>query len=260
MTANIRLDQYLSKARDRRWHADTERRYLICSSPRCGSTLFGQMLFDTGAVGDPLEYLNPAYVAAFFRRFPTHSNNVEDILATLQRLRSGPSGLFGVQIHFSHFNGIFPKEEIKIQFLRTFEHFIFIRRRNKLAQAASLYRADNSGVWSSLEEDIRVANGLQVPETDNAISATGLTRALASVVSQDEGWESLLTSLGIPFLTVFYEDLIADWNVQCAKAIAWLGEQVAAEDVPPPGLRRQGVDDDASLLSILDYLGCRISV
>ena len=161
MSKSTRLDQYLSPARDSQGGVRPRLRYLRCSSPRCGSTLFGQMLFDSGVMGDPLEYLNPSYAAAFFRRFPGHSNSVDAILSTLEGLRTAPSGLFGMQLHFSHFQTLYPDDAAKRQFLARFDRLVFMRRRNKFAQAASLYRATHTGLWSSLEEDIRQAAGIR---------------------------------------------------------------------------------------------------
>lgn len=255
MTSNARLDGYLSQIRDLPF-TETERRYLICSSPRCGSTLFGQMLFDTNVMGDPLEYLNPAYAAAFFRRFPGHSNSVADVLRRLEVLRTGASGNFGLQLHFSHFHALFPDDKSKAGFLDRFDKLVFMRRRDKLAQAASLCRATRSGLWSSLEEDMRREAGTPSQDGNDELIPTEFTNTLAAIVAQDLGWENLLAGTKRAIMTVFYEDLIADWPGQCARVISWLGGDVSEEDVPTQALRKQAAASDLSLLKVAEYLGC----
>ena len=83
MPGTARLDYYLSHARDFSESYRVNQRYLICTSPRCGSTLFGQMLYDTRKMGDPLEYLNPNYLAAYFRRFGGEGDSICNIESEL---------------------------------------------------------------------------------------------------------------------------------------------------------------------------------
>lgn len=267
MHDNSRLDYYLSAERD---FPPTQRpgiRYLICTSPRCGSTVFGQMLFDTGCMGDPLEYLNPSYLGAYFRRFGGNNDTIDNVMARLQSLRTSPNGNFGLQLHHAHFRSLFAEQELTagIRFLNSFDRVLFLRRRDRLRQATSLFRARKTGLWSSLEADFRRADdhsgsaSNQTLHQDNwnsvAFDPGGLSQALQRVISQDAGWHDLLQQQAIEHHEIYYEDLVADWQPQCSKALSFLGVKIAEHEVPEPKMQKQSAGRDLLREQFLKHIG-----
>lgn len=254
-----RLDYYLSAERDFPQAEIMGLRYLICSSPRCGSTLFGQMLRDTEMMGDPLEYLNPEYIDAYFRRFGGTQDCIENILSRLEKIRTSPNRNFGLQLHFRHFAQIFKNSDAPaaIAFLKGFDRVLFIRRRDRIGQAVSLYRARTTGIWSSVEADFRQPhNGYAMASaTPVAFDPLRLTEALVGIVAQDIGWQNLLQRKQIDHLEICYEDIIENWPTQCSNVLSYLGLDVDEAGVPKKNLRKQSDQDDSLRAQLLKYLG-----
>lgn len=199
-----KYDQYLSKQRDFEDSTHkTRTRYIICSSPRTGSTLLGQMLKDSNCAGDPLEYFNPQYLQALRRRFNT--SRFDEIIQLLERHRTSSNGVFGIQIHWSHFSKIFLRNPNRQDlFFENFDKIIFIRRRDKIAQAVSLYRAYTTKLWSSLDED-RIKTNYHKDIED--FDPEALSKFLHYVIHQDEAWLKYLSGKTQPCKTVFTRTL-----------------------------------------------------
>jgi LPS sulfotransferase NodH len=110
------------------------KRYLICSTPRSGSTLLADLLDKTSFAGRPLEYFNNVYVEDYARTSNTPQLARQKYWSDLQRMRTTENGVFGVKAHLTQVQQWLGTNEISTigKFLSGFEHLIFIRRRDKL--------------------------------------------------------------------------------------------------------------------------------
>ena len=236
---DVKQDWYLSPARDfPNGPHPVRRRYLLCSSPRVGSTLVGQMLRDTGQAGDPLEYLNPRKFRALLRRNPA-IDSFDAALDFLERYRTSDNGLFGLQLHWRHFNEFFGGDRTLMDaFFQRFDTFAFLRRRDHVAQGISLYRAARTLLWSSIDEDIRQARSHDYDRFDPA----AITDYVGRVTAQDRGWSDYLEAGGRPYLTMYYEDVVANWDAEGRRLLRYLVDRDVP--VPPMALRRQRPESD----------------
>jgi len=82
--------------------------YILCSTPRCGSTLLCDLLAQSGDLGVPHEYLNiSSHGLVLMSRLGidlTDPNLALTYLNTLKRARTTPNGIFGLQAHHHHLN------------------------------------------------------------------------------------------------------------------------------------------------------------
>ncbi len=253
-----RLDYYLSPQRDFPKVECANFRYLICSSPRCGSTLLGQMMYDTKIMGDPLEYFNPSYLNAYFRRFGGNEESVEGIVSKLETIRTSPNGKFGIQIHFRHFVDLFKSAEspAAVDFLNSFDRIIFMRRHDRMAQAISLYRARTTGIWSSLENDFRAKKGCSTKNLpDTPFDPVRISECLYWISAQDSGWMNLFNKIDIPFFEIYYEDFMEKWEESCCDVISYLGNIVKKENIPEKMLKKQSNGIDSLHDKFFNYIG-----
>lgn len=249
MDTRNKYDRYLSKERDFEDSPNRpQTRYIICSSPRTGSTLLGQMLKDSNCAGDPLEYFNPQYLQALRRRFNT--SRFDEIVQLLERHRTSNNGVFGIQMHWSHFSKIFQHNPTAENlFFEKFDKVIFIRRKDKIAQAISLYRASTTKLWSSLDEE--KSNATYCTE-DEAFDPEALSRFLHYVIHQDEAWRKYLSGKDKPCLTVFYEDLAQNWEHTSRDVLNFI--TAYAKEIPPMGIQRQRPENDPLKEKFSNYL------
>lgn len=250
------MDDVMGPHRDLACAASVARnRYLICSTPRSGSTALCNILMQSGIAGSPFEYLNPRQMAGWLRRTggpPTLEVNA--YLNDIESRRTSPNGVFGMKVHYDHLLRIWGQDvQAQMAFLNHFDHLFFLRRRDKLAQAVSLYRAQVTQVWSS--EDRRY-----LPPDDPrltrkvAFSPGGIGKALASLAAAEEAWLKLLDSTGRKVAVVDYESFVADMAGLVERVLRHIGLESANPHAMPVQVR-QGSDADPLLRRFRQYIG-----
>src|SRR5258707_11620961 len=71
--------------------------YLVCSTPRSGSTLLCDALAKTGLAGNPGEFFDPKYTEIFSRKYSILRR--EEYLKSIMEHCTSPNGVFGAKIH-----------------------------------------------------------------------------------------------------------------------------------------------------------------
>ncbi|MCC7271872.1 MAG: hypothetical protein IT561_04335 [Alphaproteobacteria bacterium] len=197
------------------------RLYVICASPRSGSTLLAALLRATGRMGVPAEYFNPlhlqpALAARFGVALPDGRVRGGAYLAALQRHRTSAEGVFGAKIFFSQFqdwgrNASFRRLLAEATLVR-------LRRRDTLGQAISLALAQATGAWNAAA-GAAAQSQARAPAYDSA----ALRRALGIVLAEEAGWDAVFAANGRTPIAIAYEDLVADPDAACRPLFAALG-------------------------------------
>lgn len=230
---------------------------VVASTPRSGSTLLCSALERTGLVGVPREYLLPRFLESGHRVLGVPHPTAREAWRRLRRRlrlerewwgyweidpatmaayiqglvarRSYANGIFSLKIHWQHFEqarrmGFCPSQ------LPQPITWIYIERRDRIAQAVSLEKARRSGAFVANEERAHRVDHL--PYDDGRILS-----AYALLLQGANGWERYFKSAGITPVPVIYEDLAADYESTIARVLEALG--FANVPVPPPLLQRQ---------------------
>ena len=215
---------------DRPMLAVPPRTYIIASVPRSGSTLFARLLWETGQVGSPKEYLNPMQLRDWQVRLGSWGS--KRLHARLRgrwmgavvgrgwsltgldrhleavRLRRSSGGWFGLKLHHHHFLRYGGTEGIER--LLPNARWLRIQREDRLGQALSWHRALDSGRWAAWQEDRRPARYSRARVADR----------LAAIDAAERGWDDALR--GVPVCNVTYEQLVATPETTVRRALAWL--------------------------------------
>jgi LPS sulfotransferase NodH len=113
--------------------------------------------------------------------------------------------------------------------------YVWLRRRNKLAQAISYLRASRTGLWRSTDKGNRdVAN-----ETALEFDFDTIARYLQGVNEFDAQWQSFFRRHRLKVLMIVYENFISSYEVTIANALDFLGIPREGVTVAPPRLERQ---------------------
>lgn len=240
--------------------------WVMASVPRSGSTLLCRVLWDTGRVGAPKEYMNPMQLrdwearlgATPLRRF-TYGLlfgraaglargtgwSKERLAAHLNRVRarrSDASGRFGLKIHYHHLERWFFQRRWSIDELLAPQSWVRIVREDRVAQAVSWARALQSGRWAAHQR----------ATLPSFYRARQIDRLLAEVDRQEAGWDALFEQRDQQPLRVTYEELVDDIPGTVRRVLAHLGVPDAATvRVAEPDLRR--LSDDTSARWIARY-------
>jgi LPS sulfotransferase NodH len=210
-----------------------ETTYLLASVPRAGSTYFSHVLWRTGCLGAPLEYLNfdPAGPYFFAAKSPDAQRN---LWRSVLKRRTSPNGVFGLKAfppQFQALHGANPPllaEVLAAMLPRDApKHVVYLRRRNRVAQAVSYARAAMSGIWRKEQEQPGAA---ALDYSQEALEA-----AERGIAFQEQLWEQMLRDVKVEPLRMWHEDVLADPACAARQVADYLGvalDPAAAVTIP----------------------------
>jgi LPS sulfotransferase NodH len=198
--------------------------YVICSSPRSGSTLLAQALRDMG-IGHPGEYLNPSLVKDHpgwddYFMDPTPTEYVKRLIET-----NAVNGIFGLKTHYMDL-ARYPEILDHVATLFPDAKYISITRRNVLRQAISAAKAAQTMAWTSHLEQQKQAR----------FNYFAVLKNIIITLREIEWWDRFFNRHGIKPLRVVYEDLDEDYEGTLRKVVNFLGVEGT---IPPPPLKKQ---------------------
>jgi LPS sulfotransferase NodH len=196
--------------------------YVLASVPRTGSTWFSHLLWQTGCLGAPLEYLNflPAGPYGFANRSPSQQLW---LWRSVLRRRTSPNGIFGLKCFpdqlelLRQSNPRLLDEVLSVVLPASSPRFVlWLRRRDRVAQAISAARAQLSGIWRKDQED--QAGNVRVEYSEVAIR-----QAERLIEAQEAAWQEMFRDLRIEPLELWYEDALASPKRHVQQVADYLG-------------------------------------
>jgi LPS sulfotransferase NodH len=171
------------------------RAYLLCMTPRSGSSFLSDILGQTGSVGIAKEHF-PTDPEAPLPAWLAQCGTLHDAFRILQE--DAPSGYFGIK------GGLFQMFPLISEGVFAgpnciFKH-IYLTRRDRVGQAISLARAVKTNEWHSSD----------APSPDPNLSFEDVLFYLRYLRSMEADWETVFSALQIRPLHLYYEDLVTD--------------------------------------------------
>lgn len=209
--------------------------YMLASVPRTGSTWFSHLLWQTGCLGAPLEYLNfmPAGPYGFASRSPTQQ---QWLWRSVLRRRTSPSGVFGVKCHPDQLQDLQETNpELLSEVLAAVlsgkrpSRIVWLRRRDRVAHAISAARAQLSGVYRKEQEE-------RAGEARVEFSQAAVEQAERLIDDNEAAWQEMFRDLKIDPLQLWYEEALAAPEEAVKQVAEYLGVELdpdTAVDVPP---------------------------
>ena len=222
-----------------------ERAYLICATPRSGSTLLCELLRATGVAGCPEEYFETLRSTGYPRQPRQYFEGLPEVQALLPEvdpgtperefdwdgvLRAGTTanGVFGAKVMYAHLADLWPRlggrrlEEV-LPGLR----YVRVSRADRVAQAVSLWIAVQTQRWRDEGDN---------PETHEPVYSFAAIRHLVEqLTAHERAWDAWLR--GRDAIDVPYEALAADPGGTVTALLGRLGIEGRVPDVAR--LRRQ---------------------
>ena len=215
-----------------------DRSYLLATVPRSGSTYVSHLLWRTGCLGAPLEYLNfePTGPYGHANASPGEQRRLWE--AALRR-RTSPNGVFGLKGFPPQFEALAKENSdllarVMRQIVpsRTASRVILLRRRDRTAHAISYARAILSGIWRHEQEGDQ--------RYEPAYSSVAVERAERLIEVQEAAWQAMIADLKLAPLVLYYEDILAEPRAAIAAVAKFIGVEIdPAAEVDVPAIRRQ---------------------
>jgi LPS sulfotransferase NodH len=234
------------------------RSYVVCSTPRTGSGLLCRALIACGAAGVPIEYLNPEYRAVLTARWGCASS-LDAYAIAARHWRSSSAGVFGTKVHWHDLQRACAEvagENVLVAaqtdpaptaaralLERLFPPATYLQtvRADVNRQAVSLWIAEHTGTWSSLQ------GSLPRPGTV-PYSFEGILARVELIQREGRGWARFFAENGIAPLVVIYEDLVSDYAATIRRALGHINVGPSALEVPPPVTRKLADERSERLL------------
>ena len=222
--------------------APPEKVYVLASVPRSGSTYLSHLLWRTGCLGAPLEYLNflPAGPYGFASNSP--DNQVEIWESVLHR-RTSPNGVFGIKcfpmliaLLFRSNPQLYARATAMLMPPDRSARVVRLRRRDRIAHAISYARAIRSGVWRQEQEP---PEGISVEYSRAAVDD-----AVDELERAESGWDPLFDNLEVEPLTLWHEDVVDRPDDAVTKVADFLNVRIDPSlAVEVPRVRKQAQSD-----------------
>ncbi len=214
-----------------------KRTYIVCATQRSGSTLLCHLLTNTNKVGCPKEYLLPTHNSKVSFDEDNYLQYVRDSLEA----HASEEGITGVKIMENHFleflehlhrcKGLSKSLDVKsdLDALRdVFPNvkFIFVTRENKLRQAVSLARAEQSNQWekhsSSALYLTKQSPKQSAKQRRFSITPFYIRSAIKRAVEREDIWKKFFQENSITPYTVTYEELIEAQSLHTQRILEFL--------------------------------------
>jgi LPS sulfotransferase NodH len=218
--------------------------YIICGTPRTGSTLLCKLLASTKGAGDPHSFFRRQDISSWAEEWHLplrESMNEKDFSAAYLEaaIKAGKGGtnVFGLRLMRENLDDlttvidqVFPSLPTdRARFERAFGAILYIHltREDKLAQAISLIKAEQTGLWHVAPDGMEIER--VSPPQEPRYDFDRIRHDMAELESYDAAWESWFDEQGIEPLRVGYEGLSADPAETLIRICQALG-------VPPPAV------------------------
>jgi trehalose 2-sulfotransferase len=210
-----------------------QKSYVVASSYRSGSTYFCSLLWKTGVLGAPAEYVNTGdgrqLREVMARRL--QSTSPEDYFKKLLACRTSSNGVFGMKAHYDHFEQALNWCPTMLDLLSPIS-YIYLTRRDYIAQAVSMAKAIQTDRWTSTDREIRT-----VLRYDGYL----IRRCLEDIHRQKVGWLRWFELNNVTPLVLNYEELIAGTGDIIDKVVEFLNvPQERSSEIHPPTVEKLG--------------------
>ncbi|MEL6452685.1 MAG: Stf0 family sulfotransferase [Pseudomonadota bacterium] len=217
--------------------------YVLCTAPRSGSTLLCNLLRDTGVAGHPGSHFHRPSLADWRRSHDLPDTaTLPQIIAAATKTGRGNTPIFGLRLQRHSAPFFFDQlatqhPEASSDMARLTATFgptalIYLHRADKLAQAVSLVRAAQSGLWHRNADGSELERTAppQAPRYDRA----AIAKAVADVTAYDAGWEDWFAQERVTPLRLDYSALSDDPVAVLSQTLDHLGlDARAAQSITP---------------------------
>jgi LPS sulfotransferase NodH len=217
--------------------------YMLCGTPRTGSTLLCSLLSATGVAGRPESYFREQDQQMWAERFgvPVLRDGLSDypqFVAGAVRFGSTPNGVFAARIMWGTMpllvEGLDPHRgtPTDVQVLTDTLgplRFVHLRRNDVVGQAVSWARAEQTGFWQHGD----------VPSAEPRFDRGQIDELVDTIDEHNAAWRAWFIDQGVEPVEVTYEAVVARPSDAVNVVLDAIGAQVPDGWTPAPPHRKQ---------------------
>lgn len=213
----------------------------IAATPRSGSELLCQWFLRSYLYGWTGEWFAFGTIAGDAAHLGVPGETrLRPLLEALRREKAAADGRISIKMMWPVFTAFREQEGASpLSFLREPE-VVRVRRRDRVAQAVSLYKAEQTDKWRSEAG----------PQEDVPYSGADIARCLRRIRAEEAAWEDFFAGTGCPQPQVIvYEDFVPRQREAFRALLEGLDLPAVPEDriQAPPTIRKQGTANNEAL-------------
>ena len=215
--------------------------YLICGTPRAGTSLLAGLLHGTGIAGRPEEYFWKENEAARSARW--RARDYGAYVRAVMNEATTANGVFGATIMWGYMDDVLAKlaAASRNESLRGHAllcewfpnlHYVWLTRHDRVAQAVSWSRAIQSRQW--YKDDRRHGGDLPV-----AFKFDQIDHLVKEIDAHELAWSTFFVRSGVAPLHVVYEALEHDMMPTIVSVLRFLGLDPTNVRIEPRSMRQR---------------------
>lgn len=167
-------------------NAMPEKKILILSTPRSGSTYFCNLLESSGNFGVPSEWLSPKVINDFNKSSMTKIKDIRQWYKLVQEKAVSKNKVFSIKLMIRQY-AFWKNNGFNIP-LEDFDIVIYVKRNNFLSQAISLAKCRITDVWDTTDKP-KFNQNLDAIKISNSL----LLKSMAEIAAWEEYFEKYLS-------------------------------------------------------------------
>jgi len=209
-----------------------KRVYVIFFLPRSGSTWLTELASKDGRLGTPHEWFNEWWIygdGELLGCVPPRVMGTHDINEYIERvveMYRSPNGVMGLEISLTQMRMLIKIVENPHSIKGVLTVF-YLRRRNLVAQAISIYRSVATSYFHSFQDDSEARSRFDALD----YSGDAIAGCMQDIINYENSFEELFATCGIKPHRFFYEDIVADNS----HVLDWMAATVTGSTTPGAG-------------------------
>jgi LPS sulfotransferase NodH len=212
--------------------------YLLCGTPRTGSTFLCSLLSSTGVAGHPESYFREPDEPWWAERLGVPGADFPRFVAAVSAAGRTGNGVFTARVMWGSIEHVVGRLPAAASDLAALERalgplrLVHLRRADAVAQAVSWTRAEQTGYWQQ-DDERRAPPRLDLDRIDATVR---------TIRAHDQAWSDWFDRQGAVPLRVAYEQLVRDPGATVRRiwrTSAWT-HRPAGNPVPRTRNRRTG--------------------
>lgn len=216
--------------------------YILCSTPRTGSTFLCELLSSTGVAGKPHSYFRSQDLAGWAAKFDSLTPHGKvDFVRFVHATRTFTAtlnGVLGIRVMWGTLDEIL--DRLRVHFASKDDipilqsafgriRFIYLYRSDLISQAISLYRAEQTDYWHSTQRKLHATT----PEYD----FHEINQRYESIWRDNQAWKRWFENSGVRPYSVSYESLDSDPEETTVSILRFLELDVPITRISAPNQR-----------------------
>ena len=217
---------------------------IICATPRSGTTLLCDLLAETGMTGVPNSFYRAESVADFAAKLGVNAGAAFErrYLDAIVAEGRGATDLFSMRVMWPSVATI--REALGVAFPDATSDagriaaafgtplYLFVEREDKMAQAISRIKAEQSGLWHrAADGSVREQGGeYRAPEYD----AARIRESIAETTGHEDEWRNWFARESIAPMEMTYEELAGDPAAAVCRLMLALERDASVADRVAP--------------------------